>query len=53
MSKRKERNRSTKRLPQIDATPEQLMRILVQTPPKEPDEWRYSSKRDGSSRRNK
>ena len=27
--------------PRIDATPEQLMRILTQTPPKEPDEWRY------------
>ena len=27
--------------PQIDATPEELMRSLVQTPPKEADDWRY------------
>ena len=27
--------------PPIDATPEQLRRILTRTPPKESDEWRY------------
>jgi len=28
--------------PQIDATPEELMRVLVQTPPKDPENWRYA-----------
>ena len=27
--------------PRIDTTPEQLMRILTGTPPKDADDWRY------------
>ena len=48
MSERKRPGPKPELFPKIDATPEELMRVLVQTPPKEAEDWRYTKDRKRS-----